>query len=75
MMTLRSEILLVLLLAAYLATELVAPIAVQVVCAALFPVRLGFAVTISRSSPQSDEEGLRPFPFLEALAPRAPPVS
>lgn len=70
----RSEILLAALLVLYLAVELVAPIAVQIVSAALF-VPLGIAVVISRRFLQTDVDVPDPFPFLASSAPRPPPVS
>jgi hypothetical protein len=70
----RSEILLALLLTVYLITEMVAPIAVQIISAALF-VPFGIAVAVSRKSHQADEGVPSPSPFLASLAPRAPPVS
>jgi hypothetical protein len=71
----RSEVLFVLLVALYLAAEFVAPIAVRIVCAALSSVRLGIAIAISSSAPDSDDDAPRAFPFLTTLASRAPPVS
>ena len=73
LMTVRSEILLVLLLA-YLAIGLLSLADIHVFCAALFPVRFGFTVTVSRSPYQSDEEAPNLFPFFASFASRAPPV-
>jgi hypothetical protein len=75
MMTGRSEVLLVLLLATYLTAELVAPITVQIITAAMSAVLLAFSAAISRSPEQSDEAPSFPFPFLAAFASRAPPLS
>ena len=74
MLPARSEVLLALLLVTYLAVELVAPIAVQIISAALF-VPLGIAVVVSRNFLQTDEGVPDPFPFLASLASRPPPVS
>jgi len=74
MLPARSEILFALLLATYLAVELVAPIAVQIVSAALF-VPLGIAVVVSREFPQTEEDVPEHSPFLASFASRAPPVS
>jgi hypothetical protein len=71
----RSEVLFVLLVALYLATEFVAPIAVRIVCAALSSVRLGIAVATVTGAPHSDDTAPCAFPFLTTLASRAPPVS
>jgi hypothetical protein len=70
----RSEIMLALLLSIYLFTELVAPIAFQIISAALF-VPFGIAVAVSGKSHQADEDVPSPSPFRASLAPRAPPVS
>jgi hypothetical protein len=74
MMTLRSEILIAALLAISLAAELVDPIAVQLVFAALF-VPLGIAVAVARRSVPSERRIPAPSPFLPSFASRAPPVS
>jgi hypothetical protein len=70
----RSEILLALLFTVYLFAELVAPIAVQIISAALF-VPFGIAVAVYGKSHQADEDVPSPSPFLASLAPRSPPVS
>jgi hypothetical protein len=73
LMTVRSEILVALFLA-YLALELFSVADIHLFCAALFPVRFGFTVTIARSPYQSDEEAPNLFPFFASFASRAPPV-
>jgi hypothetical protein len=75
MMTGRSEVLLVLMLATYLTAELVAPITVQIICAAMSAARLTFAAAVSSRLEKSDEAPFFPFPFLAAFASRAPPLS
>ena len=71
--TVRSEILIALLLA-YVAIEVFALADVHVWCAALFPVRLGLTVTVSRTLSRSDEQAPKLFPFFASFASRAPPV-
>jgi hypothetical protein len=73
LLTVRSEILVVLLLA-YLAIEVFSLVDVRIFCAALFPVRSGFTVTVSGSPYPSDEEAPNLFPFFASFASRAPPV-
>jgi hypothetical protein len=70
----RSEILFALLLAIYLATELVAPFVVRLACAALV-VTLRIVVAVSRTPLRADEDVSDSFPLLASLSPRAPPVS
>jgi hypothetical protein len=72
-LTVRSEILLVLLFA-YLVIELSSIVNIREVCAAAFPVRLGFLVTVSRTPYESNEEAPDLFPFFASFASRAPPV-
>ena len=74
MLPARSGILVALLLATYLAAEVLAPISFQIICAALSSVPLCFAVAISGVSHHFDEDAPRLFPFLAIRAPRAPPV-
>lgn len=74
LMTVRSEILVALLLA-YLAIELFPLADIHAACAALFAVLFGFKVTVSRRSAyQSDDEAPNLFPFFASFASRAPPV-
>jgi hypothetical protein len=70
----RSEILLGLLLVVCLVVEVLAPVAVQIVSAALF-VPLAIAVIVSNPSRQIDKDIPGPYPLVPSLAPRAPPVS
>ena len=72
-MKVRSKILVLLLIVAYLASGLAIPNA-QLVCAVLFLVSFVFTITIYRSSYQSNDEAPRLFPFLAARASRAPPI-
>lgn len=74
MLPMRSELPFVLLLATYLATESVAPLALQIISAALLP-GLAFAMAVSRIRHESNEDASCSVPFLAALTARAPPVS
>jgi len=69
----KSEILLALLLAVFVATELAAPLILQLVCTALLLVRLGLEI-VSTNSPESEADAPRTSPFLAVLSSRAPPV-
>jgi hypothetical protein len=73
LLTVRSEILVVLLFA-YLAIELSSVVDIREVCAAVFPVRLGLRETVSRTPYESDEEAPNLFPFFASFASRAPPA-
>jgi hypothetical protein len=64
---------LVVLLATCIASELVASIHLNLICAVLFRVRFYFAVAVSRRSYQSDDDLSCASPFVAALASRAPP--
>ena len=72
LMTVRSEVLIGLLLA-YLAIEVFSRADIHVLCAALFPGRFGFMIVSSRG-PQFDVEAPDLFPFFPSFASRAPPV-
>jgi hypothetical protein len=73
LMTVRSEILVALLLA-YLAIELLPLADIHAACAALFSVLFGFTVTVSRNAYQSADEAPNLFPFFASFASRPPPV-
>ena len=72
MITVQAGVL-VLLLATCIASELVASIHLNLICAVLFPVRFYLAVAASRGSHQSDDDQSCASPFVAALASRAPP--
>jgi hypothetical protein len=73
LMTVRSEVLIGLLLA-YLAIEVFSRADIHVLCAALFPGRFGFTIVSSRGPCQFDAEAPDLFPFFPSFASRAPPV-
>jgi len=70
----RSEILLGLLLGACLIVEVIAPVALQIVSAALF-VPLAIAIIVCRRPREIDNEVFASSPLSTSLAARAPPVS
>jgi hypothetical protein len=74
LMTVRSEVLIGLLLA-YLAIEAFSRADIPVLCGPLFPGRFGFTIVVSSRGPcQFDEEAPDLFPFFPSFASRAPPV-